>query len=115
MHKTAAVVTRRNKKMVAGAPVAPGTLTTKAQGAKSRDGREQEPIQKKYTFAHKIIGERAGDERSWRFTFFKKYILLRKSIYIFKKYTSEIRYILGVNPNKSIHSGVKFRHLVRVL
>jgi hypothetical protein len=30
------------KKMVAGAPVAPETLTTKRQGAKSRDGREQE-------------------------------------------------------------------------
>jgi hypothetical protein len=46
MHKTAAVVTRRNKKMVAGAPVAPETLTTKRQGAKSRDGREQEPFGK---------------------------------------------------------------------
>jgi hypothetical protein len=44
MHKTAAVVTRGNKKMVAGAPVAPETLTTKRQGAKSRDGREQEPF-----------------------------------------------------------------------
>jgi hypothetical protein len=34
------------KKMVAGASVAPETLTTKRQSAKSRDGREQEPIRK---------------------------------------------------------------------
>jgi len=46
MHKTAAVVTRGNKKMMAGAPVVPETLTTKRQGAKSRDGREQEPFRK---------------------------------------------------------------------
>jgi hypothetical protein len=46
MHKTAAVVTPGNKKKVAGAPVAPETLTSKRQGAKSRDGREQEPFRK---------------------------------------------------------------------
>jgi hypothetical protein len=34
------------KKIVAGAPIAPETLTTKRQGAKSRDGREQEPFRK---------------------------------------------------------------------
>jgi hypothetical protein len=34
------------KNMMAGAPVAPETLTTKRQGAKSRDGREQEPFRK---------------------------------------------------------------------
>ena len=34
------------KKMMAGAPVTPETLTTKRQGAKSRDGREQELFRK---------------------------------------------------------------------
>ena len=32
-----------------------------------------------------MIGERAGDERSWKNTFLKKYILYRKSIYFCKK------------------------------
>jgi hypothetical protein len=32
-----------------------------------------------------MIDERAGDERSWRYTYLKIYILLRKSIFIFKK------------------------------
>jgi hypothetical protein len=44
--QTAVVVTRGNKKMMAGAPVAPEALTTKRQGAKSRDGRMQEPFGK---------------------------------------------------------------------
>jgi hypothetical protein len=41
------------QKMAAGAPVAPETLTTKRQGANSRDGRDQVPFQKKYTGATK--------------------------------------------------------------
>ena len=36
------------QKMMAGAPIAPETLTTKRQGAKSRDGREQDLFAKVY-------------------------------------------------------------------
>ena len=79
IHKTAAVVTRGNKKMVAGAPVAPVTLTTK-----------------------RVIGERAGDERSWKYTFLKKYIIFRKSIYFRKIYTSEIWQILDVRFHEKV-------------
>jgi hypothetical protein len=76
---SAAVATRGNKKNGGGR-----TLTTERQGAKSRDGREQEPFRKSIQ-APKMIDERAGVERSWRYTFLKIYILYRKSIYIFKK------------------------------
>ena len=84
MHKTAAVVTRGNIKMVAGAPVAPETLTTKRQGAKSRDGREQDLFAKVYFCAQndwRARGRRAKLEEY----FLKKYILYRKSIYFCKK------------------------------
>jgi hypothetical protein len=59
----------------------------------------------KYTFAHKMIGERAGDERSfWPRNptnvgriLFKKSIYFIEKVYTFaKKYTSEIRQILDV-------------------
>jgi hypothetical protein len=98
MHKTAAVVTRGNKQMVAGAPVAPETLTTKRQGAKSRDGREQEPFRKVY-FCAKNDWRARGRRAKLEEYFFEKVYTFSKKYILFQKYTSEIRQILDVKPS----------------
>ena len=79
MHKTAAVVTR-GKKMVAGAPVAPETLTTKRQGAKSRDGREQEPFRKSILCAQNDWRARGRRAKLEEYFFKKVKILPRISV-----------------------------------
>jgi hypothetical protein len=58
--------------------------TTSGTAPSQETGASRNLFEKVYR-RQKMIDERAGDERSWKYIFLEMYILFRKSIYIFKK------------------------------